>query len=89
MKSMEYQTKKPVELKASSFDLFWVWTVTPPADLNRAFDVAMAEHEADNFIQVSWVVEKQFWLVGRVNILRVNAIPIQYMEEENPSTELR
>jgi len=57
--------------------------------MNRAFDASMAEHEADNFIQVSWVVENQFWLVGNVHILRVNAIPIQYLEEESPSAGLQ
>lgn len=82
IKSYDYTKKEAIMTKTSSFNLFWIWTVTPPGDMNRAIKASLSENEADNLINLTWSIERQYWLVGTVQIIHIKGTPIQYKEEE-------
>lgn len=87
VESFDYLEKNAISTKASSFDLFWIWTVTPPASMDRAIRASISEERADNLINITWDIEHQFWLVGTVHIVHIKGIPIEYKAEDEELTD--
>jgi len=74
----EYEIVGTGEGMASSFRLFWVFPVTPAADINRAVREASASYEGDALIDVRWWKEKKVYILGTVDIIHVRGKVIRY-----------
>ena len=68
------------EAQSSSFHLLGLFPVTIPADYDTAIEEAINNKGGDNLIDVRYWHEKQYWLVGTVDILHVKGKVIQYRE---------
>ena len=74
----EYEVVGTGEGTASSFRLFWIFPVTPEADINRAVREAEASHGGDALIDVRWWKEKKVYILGTVDIIHVRGKVIKY-----------
>lgn len=74
----EYEVAGTGEGMASSFRLFWIFPVTPEADINRAVREAAASHGGDSLIDVRWWKEKKVYILGTVDIIHVRGKVIKY-----------
>lgn len=75
----EYEIIGTGEGMASSFRLFWIFPVTPEADINRALREAAASSEGDALIDVRWWKEKKVYILGTVDIIHVRGKVIKYI----------
>ncbi len=75
----QYEELGEVEGSSSSFRLFWIFPVTPKADLERAVDDALAVKRADNLIELRWWYERHYWIVGTVSVIYVRGKAIRYI----------
>jgi hypothetical protein len=67
--------------ESSSFYLFWFLPVTLPHRLEEAMENAVREKGGDNLIGVSWSLERQYWILGTVYIIRARGRVVRYVEE--------
>ncbi len=74
----EYTIISSTELATSSFKLFWFIPVTPEPGINEAIDNIIIRSGGDNLIEVKVWHERQYWILGTVDIIRVNGIIIRY-----------
>ena len=74
----EYEIIGTGEGMASSFRLFWIFPVTPEADINRAVREAAASHEGEALIDVRWWKEQKVYILGTVDIIHVRGKVIRY-----------
>jgi len=74
----EYEVLGTGEGMASSFRLFWVFPVTPAADINRAVTEASALLGGDDIIDVRWWKERKVYILGTVDIIHVRGKVIKY-----------
>ena len=74
----EYEVLGTGEGMASSFRLFWVFPVTPAADINRAVTEASALLGGDDIIDVKWWKERKVYILGTVDIIHVRGKVIKY-----------
>ncbi len=74
----EYEVLGTGEGMASSFRLFWIFPVTPEADINRAVTEALALLGGDDIIEVRWWKERKVYILGTVDIIHVRGKVIKY-----------
>ena len=77
IKKKNYEIVEHSNGQSSSFRLFWFIPVTDRADFNRAIDNAIHRKGGDNLINVRMWYEKQYWILGTVNVLTVEGDVIQ------------
>lgn len=75
-----YEELETTETLSSSFHLLWFIPVTSQADYKKAIDEAINDKGGDNLINVRYWHERQYWLVGRIDILHVRGKVIRYIE---------
>ncbi|MCP4133916.1 MAG: hypothetical protein GY754_23300 [bacterium] len=76
-----YKVLGVAEGEASSFLFFWVWQVTPRAEMDRAITNAVNKLEGDDLIDVRWWYDRQVFIVGTVKFVKVKGKVIKYVEE--------
>ena len=67
---------------SSGFRLLWFIPVTPCPCANKAVNNAIYSQGGDNLIEVKYWHERQYWLVGTVDIIHVEGTVIRYTSEE-------
>ncbi len=80
IKKKNYEIVEHSNGQSSSFRLFWFIPVTDRADFNRAIDNAIHRKGGDNLINVRMWYEKQYWILGTVNVLTVEGDVIRYKD---------
>ncbi len=68
------------EAKSAAFNLLWFFPVTPQISYNEAVYNAISKAGGDNLIDIYTWHERQYWIVGTVNILYVKGKIIKYRE---------
>ncbi len=76
-----YEVVGEAESKISNFNLLWAVTVTDRPDFDRALREMVSEKGGDDIIEVRWWRERQHWVLGSINILRIKGKVIRYIEE--------
>jgi hypothetical protein len=66
--------------QSSSFRLFWFVPVTDQAAYERALAAMIHEKGGDNVIHVRSWHERQYWIVGTIDVLYVEGDVIRYIE---------
>ncbi len=66
------------EARSSNFTLLWFFTVTPLPDIDRAVSVAVTAKGGDELIDVRWWLERQYWILGTVNVVHIKGKVIRY-----------
>jgi hypothetical protein len=64
--------------ESSSFILLWLIPVTRPLSYDAAVDDAISKKDGDNLINVRSWIERQYWVMGTVQVLRVKGSVIRY-----------
>lgn len=80
LKSFEYEILGDGESFTSNFNLLWFFNVTPLANFDRAISDAINQKNGDDLIEVSWWIERQYWIVGSINIIHIKGKVIKYKE---------
>lgn len=80
LKDISYQIVGEAESFTSNFNLLWFFNVTPLASFDRAISDAINQKNGDDLIDVSWYIERQYWIVGTVNIIHIKGKVIKYTE---------
>ncbi len=75
-----YKVIKETEKIASGFKLLWFFPVTPPPDIQNAIDSAIVEEKGDNIINLRLWHERQYWIVGVIDIITVKGNVIRYTD---------
>ena len=78
IENTKYRILGDSEGQSSSFNLLWIIPVTPRIDYDRAVNEAIGNLRGDNLIEVQTWLERQYWIVGMVEILHVKGKVIQY-----------
>lgn len=80
MKGRGYELIGESEGQSSSFKLFWFFPVTPGYDYKEAVDEAIAVKGGDNLIEIEYYFERQWWIVGTIEILSVRGKAVKYQD---------
>lgn len=80
LKSLQYEIVGEAESFTSNFNLLWFFNVTPLANFDRAISDAINQKNGDDLIDVSWWIERQYWIVGTINIIHIKGKVIKYKE---------
>ena len=80
LESGDYVDLGVSEGESSSFHLFWFFPVTTPMDYNLAIEDAISSKGGENLINVRFWIERQFWIVGTVQVLHVRGNVIRYQK---------
>ena len=67
---------------SSSFRLFWLIPVTPPANFREAVDDAVKSKGGDNLIEAVFTSERLVYIVGTVNNIYVKGKVIRYLQNK-------
>jgi len=78
LKNLNYEIMGQAQGQASNFSLFWLVTVTPHADIERAISEAVSKKNGDTLIDVRWWIEKKIYIIGTVTIIHVKGRVIRY-----------
>ncbi len=81
-----YRVLGETEAQSSSFNLLWVFPVTPRISYESAVNDAIARLGGDNLINVRTWIERQIWIGGMVEILHVRGTVIMYGEDVSDQT---
>ena len=81
MENRKYEVVGDAAGESSSFYFLWLVPFTPAHRLEEALDGAMAEKGGDNLVGVKWSFERQYWILGTVNIIRAEGKAVRYLEE--------
>lgn len=73
-----YKILGSAEARVSTFNLLWSASVTAPPDFDRARRELIQAKSGDDVIQISWFLEKEYWLLGTVNILHLKGTVIKF-----------
>lgn len=76
-----YRVLGETEGQSSSFNLLWVFPVTPRMSYESAINDAIARLGGDNLINVRTWIERQIWIGGMVEVLHVRGTAIMYGDE--------
>jgi hypothetical protein len=79
MKSPYYEIIGEAEGVSSEYKLFWLFSVTPRANINEAIDDAIKSKGGDNLIETVITREKNVYIVGTVNNIYVKGKVIRYL----------
>ncbi len=77
----DYVKLSDAEIMRSSFRLFWFIPVTPQPNIIDAINDTIISKSGDNLIEMQTWHERQYWILGTVDIIRVKGIVIQYKTE--------
>lgn len=80
LKSLHYEIVGEAESFTSNFNLLWFFNVTPLANFDRAIMDAINQKNGDDLIDVSWWIERQYWIIGTINIVHIKGKVIKYKE---------
>lgn len=80
LKDTPFQIVGQAESFTSNFNLLWFFNVTPLANFDRAVSDAINQKNGDDLIDVSWYIERQYWIVGTINIIYIKGKVIKYKE---------
>lgn len=80
MKNKKYEVVKSSKGQSSGFKLFWFIPVTDKAALERAYATAINKEGGDNLINVRLWHERQYWIVGTIDVLYVEGDVIRYKD---------
>ncbi len=58
-------------------------------DSKRHLKHAIAEKGGDNIIDITWSLERQFWILGTVNIIRAEGKVIRYLENKKNLLQIK
>ena len=75
-----YEIVEPLELEVSSFRLFWLIPVTPEFKIKDSIMDAVRKKDGDNLIEMRIWFERQYWILGTVDILHINGVIVRYVE---------
>lgn len=81
MENRKYELVGDAAGESSSFYFLWLVPFTPEHRLEEALNAAMAEKGGDNLVGVKWSFERQYWILGTVNIIRAEGKAVRYLEE--------
>lgn len=73
----KYEIIEPAEFAVSSFKLFWIFPVTPDLKIHETIEEAVNNRGGDNLIEMQVWHERQYWIVGIVDIIHVKGIVIR------------
>ncbi len=77
-----YQELGPASGMNSGFRLLWFIPVTPCPCADKAVNDAIYSKGGDNLIEVRYWHERQYWLVGTVDIIHVEGVVIRYSSKD-------
>jgi len=77
-----YQELGPASGMNSGFRLLWFIPVTPCPYADKAVNDAIYSKGGDNLIEVRYWHERQYWLVGTVDIIHVEGVVIRYSSKD-------
>ncbi|MCX8123900.1 MAG: hypothetical protein N3F66_07015 [Spirochaetes bacterium] len=80
LKSLQYEIVGQAQSFTSNFNLLWFFNVTPLANFDRAISDAINQKNGDDLIDVTWWIERQYWIIGTVNIVHIKGKVIKYKE---------
>ncbi|MEJ5360792.1 MAG: hypothetical protein WHV26_01920 [Spirochaetota bacterium] len=80
LKSADYEIVGNAESFTSNFNLLWFFNVTPLANFDRALSDAINQKNGDDIIEVTWWIERQYWIVGTINVIHIKGNVIKYKE---------
>ena len=80
LSSEKYELIGTAECQSSSFRLLWFFPVTPKPKIYESINKVIAENGGNNLIDVYLWHERQYWIVGTVDILRVQGKVIRYSD---------
>ena len=78
LKSAEYEIIGESESFTSNFNLLWFINVTPLANFDRAISDAINQKNGDEMIDITWWIERQYWIIGTINIIHIKGKIIKY-----------
>ena len=81
MEGKKYETVGQAEGESSSFNFFWLIPFTPAHRLEEAVDNAIGEKGGDNMINLRWWFERQYWILGTINVIQVQGTVVRYIDE--------
>ncbi len=76
--SRPYKILGEAETRVSNFNLLWSANVTGAPDFERARRELVQAKQGDDIIQVSWFLEKEYWLLGTIHILHLKATVVKF-----------
>ncbi len=76
----KYEAIKETETSVSGFKLFWFFPVTANPDIQKAIDTAIIKENGDNIIDLRLWSEKQYWIVGTIDIITLQGKVIRYVD---------
>jgi hypothetical protein len=78
IEAFDYNKIGDAEIMRSSFKLFWIFPVTPEPAINEAIDNTIIKTGGDNLIEMYTWHERQYWILGTVDIIHVKGSIIRY-----------
>lgn len=76
----KYEVIGPAEFKVSSFKLLWFIPVTPCLKIHETIDENVSNKGGDNLIEMQLWHERQYWIVGTVDIVHVKGLVIRTLD---------
>ncbi len=67
----KYEIIGPAEFQISSFKLLWIFPVTPDMKIYETIDDTVTNKGGDNLIEMQLWHERQYWILGTVDIVHV------------------
>ncbi len=77
---LAYEILGEAEGESSSLRLFWIFPVTHVISYDEAINEAIRKLGGDNLIEVTSWKEKNIYLIGTVDVLRIKGKVIRYLK---------
>lgn len=77
-----YETLGEAEGMSSSFTFLWALPLTPRITLDEAYNEAIRSKGGDNLIGMSIWREKQVWILGTIDTIRVKGTVIRTLHKD-------
>jgi hypothetical protein len=78
LRDLPYEVIGEAESDVSNFNLIWFINVTPKPNFERAIADVINQKGGDDLIEVRWWRERQYWILGTVNIIHIRGKVIKY-----------
>ncbi len=76
----DYKVIKEMESEVSAFRLLWFLPVTVQPDIQIAIDSEILKAKGDNIIDLRLWHERQYWLMGTVDVTTIQGKVIRYID---------
>jgi hypothetical protein len=76
----KYEILEPAEFQVSSFRLFWFFPVTPGLNIYETIDDTVSRKGGDNLIDMQVWHERQYWILGTIDIVHINGKIIKTLD---------